>query len=228
MAKTESIRINDYVTERRRTTSSGTKSHYTVSIQSQPLQVTLDELAVGAGIAVALKDVLSSQIQGINETASSETLLKRKYAANAFAKGSRWATKRYAGGRTGPTPPGQSDRLFNDSGRLAKNLTVRANAREQGFTINVPNNRFDPSTFADQGQFLRMLDRLRELVPGLRDPASLLQDPKVTRAIRETTDKVLITKADRAAQLRSDLTKSALDLAREAFDIAEDIASESE
>lgn len=164
-----------------RTRKSG-KNHVTVSVQSTPIAVHLDPVALGRPVAAAIAKAIADGIRGIREKASAATILKRKYAETAFAKGKGWALKRYAGGRTGAKPPGRRDELFNDSDRLAGGIVAMPNPKEQAFTINVTANRFDRSTF-DDASFTRMLNRLYQLVPALQRP---LEQPAVIDAVNET------------------------------------------
>lgn len=212
--------INEGFEERRRTTGNGTKSRYTFSIKSEPIFVNLDPFALGAGPAAAIRDEISNGIKNISEVASPATLLKRKYAANAMEKGSRWAMKRYGGGRTGPTPPNQSDRLFNDSGRLAGGVFVRQNTQEKSWTVNVPANRLDPSTFKNQASFVGMVERLRSLVPALRDPFT----PKVDEAIRVAVTEVLhrkgVASTKREGQLTIEMLRQVAEILRQIDELA--------
>src|SRR3990167_3670225 len=187
-------------TLRRRTTGKGTKDRVTIEYQSQPLVANLDPVAIGKPVAEAMTKAIQEGIRAITAAASPSTILKRKYAANAFAKGEAWAKKRYAGGRTGAKPPDTQGggRLFNDSGRLADGIFTRAN-RDGEWTINVPANRFDPSTFSGGVAAVNaMIQRLRELVPVLRSAQELFDTPEVRAAAREAIGMVL-TKASSSA-----------------------------
>ncbi len=176
--------LNDFsgVRVEERTRKSG-KTHVTMTITSEPIVVNLDPIALGRGPAEAIAKVARDQIRGIGDTASTSTLLARKYAANAFSAGAAWAVRRYSGGRTGATPPAQSDKAYNDSGRLAGGIVAMANPKESSWTINAPANRLDPSTFKGGPQgaaFQSMVRGLVERVPVLREP---LQDPEVLDAV---------------------------------------------
>jgi hypothetical protein len=156
------------------------KKHVTISVTSTPISVHLDPLALGKPMAEVIAKAIADGIRAIRETASAETLLKRKYAATAFAAGKRWAVARYSGGRTGAKPPRpENDRLFNDSGRLADGIIAMPNAKEQAWTVNTTANRLDRSTFSG-GAFERMIQRLAELVPALR--GNPLELPEVRAA----------------------------------------------
>lgn len=202
--------------ERRRTTGRGTKSRFTISVRTDPLIFNLSEISLGKKPALALQQAIQEGIRAIGEVASESTRLKRSYAASALAGGSRWAVRRYSGGRIGTTLPNQSDRLFNDSGRFARGIFARQNPQENSWTINVPANRLDPSTFPDQSRFLGMVEKLRSLVPAFGAP---LSQPSVKRAIGETLD-AMITKADdRNWQQKLTMIKQTISIAKQIADI---------
>jgi hypothetical protein len=181
--------IGEGLSERVRTTSAGTKSRMSLEVKVDPVIVNLNELNLGKGPALALQKAISDQIKAISVTAAPATLLKRKYAANAIQAGKSWAMKRYAGGKMGGMAPNSSDKLFNDSGRLAAGVFVRQNPKEGSWTVNVPANRLDEKDFKDRGTFTRMVGWLRTLVPVLRDPT---HDPNVRHAIQKTMEDMLV------------------------------------
>lgn len=188
----EVVVLNDFgdmrVEERRRTTSAGTNSRQTVTFTGEPIVHDYAGIKLNRRVAEAIAALIKRQIAEITEKASEATILKRKYAKAAFARGAAWAVKRYAGGRIGALPPeaASEDRMFNDSGRLAAGIAVMQNTEEQSFTINVAANRLDTRTFA-AGQFDAMINRLRQLVPALRGGVNVLQDPAVREAIEQST-----------------------------------------
>jgi hypothetical protein len=167
----ETIILNEFgFAERRRTTgaSGKPKSRFTVSIKADAIPHLFDAQELGRGPAEAIAQVIRDQIKAIGETASLGTQFARKAAAKAFAAGKEWAVARYSGGRTGATPPKGGDKLFNDSGRLADGIYVQA-VKDESWTINVPANRFDPSTFnGGVAALTAMVERLQQLVPALR------------------------------------------------------------
>lgn len=189
--------LNDFggTTVEERERKSG-KKHVTVTIKSEPIAVHLDPLALGQPVADAIASAMRDQIRGISERASDGTILRRKYAAAAFAKGETWAKQRYSGGRTGPKAPAKTDRLFNDSGRLADGITANQNRKEKAWTINAPVNRLDPSTFPSPEAFASMMNRLAELVPMMKNP---LAEPKVVEAIERTWNNMITKRAMAAA-----------------------------
>lgn len=240
----ETIVLNDYgLTERRRTTSKGTKSRYTIQIRSEPLIHNFSALELGRGPAEAMKDVIVKQIKGVTAEASDATIAKRKNAARILAGATMTTTKkgkqkissdtgasvikRYSGGRTGLLPPNPaSTALFNDSGRLSQ-ITImpnRAYSDDAVWEVNVPANRLDPTTFGDMAQYKAMVARLQQLVPALgSDTASLMEDDKVDQALRESIEFCLGQALTKNKALRDALRKSqwqfASQLARGFFEL---------
>jgi hypothetical protein len=209
--------LNDYsdvlVEERER--KSG-KKHVTLSIKSTPIAVNLDPIALGRGPANALAEVIRKQIAGIGDMASEATQLSRKYASNAFARGEAWATKRYAGGRTGAKPPNQSSRKYNDSGRLAGSIVAMANEREGSWTINCAASRLDASSFkggAAGEAFQSMVRGLVDRVPALSKP---LDQPEVNAAIISSLDAAI--KVDQGRLVDAG-RKSRMEIARLVVDV---------
>ena len=184
----ESFVLNEFgLTERKRTTSRGTKSRYSVTIDAQPIVHDFSGTRLGDGPAEAMRDVLERKVRAVSGNVSQATILFRKHASNALASGARWAMRRYGGGRTGVKQPNQSgDALFNDSGRLAQGFYVRQNTTEKSWTVNVPANRLDPSTFRSQAEFQAMAKRLQTAVPELGDPRAMVAAPEVRTAIRSS------------------------------------------
>lgn len=177
----------------RRRGAGRSKQRTTIEIQSEGLLHDFDENMLGAKPAEAIRDAITNGIKAITEIAAPATLAKRQAAAKAFSAGKAWALRQYSGGRTGPTPPNQTPRAFNDSGRLAGGIFVRQNPTDKTYTVNVTANRFDPADFGP-GRFQAMLDKLRSLVPVIGDGQRLLADDKVRTAINESI-RDLITKA---------------------------------
>lgn len=182
----DSILLNDFsgVKLEQRTRSSG-RSVVQLVIKAEPIATLLNPVALGAGPAAALAKVIGQQIGGVMDATAPSTKLKRNYAEAAFARGAGWARRRYAGGRTGATPPNTDvgQRLFNDSGRLAKGIVAIPDKASGSWVIRGPANRLDPATFGSMADFERMLQRLVERVPALRNP---LGEPAVNEAIRKS------------------------------------------
>lgn len=187
----------------------GKKARRTIEVRSQPLLMDFDETALGAKPAEAIKEALKASIKGILAVAAQATLERRARAKKRLSggiterqdayrrRGKHYQgsyEKRYTGGRMGPMMPGQTVRVFNDSGRLAEGLAVRQNVQDKSFTINVPINRLDPSEFKP-GLFDQMLNRLRSLVPELADGRRLLMNAKVRQALDQSIQDAIM-KAD--------------------------------
>lgn len=180
--------------ERVRTLKSGaTRSRVTLEIEGDSIGIGLDPRAYGKPVAEAMAELVRERIKTIAARAAPATIAARKRAKKALAEGAAWATRRYAGGRLGTRQPDESDRLFNDSGRLAESVAVGARPDEEGFTINVAANRFDPKTFT--GGFAKlqaMYQRLLDFVPELREPRLFFDNIGVAKAVREAvTDNVI-------------------------------------
>lgn len=194
--------LNDYSTGSlsKRTRASG-KSRYTVEIKSEPLLTETDPRVLGRGPAEAMAKHLRDRVEGISTQAAPATIKARQVAARAVAKGEQWATKRYSGGRLGLMQPHQSDRLFNDSGRLVRSIVV--GAKEDSWIINVAANRLHPDTLnGGEAALLRIFQRLRELVPEWGDARALGDVLSVRRAIRDGLDEALQKAEERGAALK--------------------------
>jgi hypothetical protein len=180
--------------ERRRTTSRGTSSRYTVTIKSEPLLHQFDELVLGKGPAEAIRALLQKKIRGIDEFVSLATKRRRERAQSALARGVGTAPRRYGGGRMGRMEPNRTDRLFNDSERLADGVAVMENKVEESWTVNVAVNRLTPVDFGPLSAVLSMVERLQRLVPELGDARKMVNEPSVKKAIDQSIAD-LITKA---------------------------------
>lgn len=197
----DTVVINDLnglrLEQRTRTTSSGTAVRYSIGITSEPILHDLDPIKLGDGPAQAIVAVIRQQIRDIGEFASLATRARREKAEEAFAAGKAWAQKRYSGGRTGATAPNKTERLFNDSGRLADGLFARENKVEKTWTINVPANRLDPTTFVGGAAALSgMFLRLRQHVPALANPRTLIDSPLVIAALNRSIKGLIVTRKD--------------------------------
>jgi hypothetical protein len=172
--------LNDALTKR---TSSTGRQRVTISVKSEPLVHNFSAKDLGAPVAQAIADHFRMRIEQISAVAPEATLKIRAAAAKAFAKGEAWATKRYSGGKIGPMAPNQTNRAFNDSGRLAKSIV--AQGKDDKWTINVAGNRFDPTQFKDgDAGVTRMWARLVELVPEFGNPALLMDSITVRNALK--------------------------------------------
>lgn len=183
---------------RRGTLKSGAqrKARYSIEINSEPLLFDLNEMNLGGKLAEVWAQRIRDNILGIAVPASKATQAMRSKAAAAFSSGASWALKRYGGGRIGSMPPNQSDKLFNDSGRLATGIHVRQNLTDASYTVNVPANRLNRETFG--AGYDAMVARFVSLVPML-DPKKALGDPQIEKAIKESVDQ-MVTKLESNAE----------------------------
>lgn len=187
-----------------RTRASG-RQYTTIDVQSEPLVHNLDPKQLGQGVADVIAEHLRQRIQGITARASEATIAARRAAAKAFAAGTLAATQRYGGGRLGSMPPAQSDRLFNDSGRLAKSIVARATSAGE-WVVNVAANRLDEASFG-QG-FAAMLDRLKQHVPEIADPRLLMDSLPIRRAIQHGMSQMIQKQQARISELRDARAKA--------------------
>lgn len=194
---------------RTRTTGSGSSDRYSATIEAKPVVLEFDPKALGAKVATAITEHLRQRISGISADAAPSTQLKRKYASAALMRGEHWAVKRYAGGKTGPTPPNQTSRLFNDSGRFVRGLIARP-TRDNNWVINVAANRL---RLENEGATMRMVDRLRQFVPEFGSGAALLGVTAIQVAIRETSQAIIAgsAKGKELGKFLQEVSKVALD-----------------
>lgn len=195
---------------RRGTLASGKqrKPRYTFEIRSEPLLFDLNEMALGGKLAEVWAQRIKDNILGIAVRAAPATLAMRARAAEVLSGHKRKTVKknaqtaadhymqRYGGGRLGFMPPNQSDKLFNDSGRLAEGIAVRQNLTDASYTVNVPANRMNPDEFGLG--FEEMVRRFVSLVPML-DPKKAIGDPQIEAAIKESVDQ-MVTKLESNAE----------------------------
>ena len=192
-----------------RTSTSG-RQRTTIVCRSEPLVHNLDPKQLGAGPAVAIAEHLRQRVLGIVARASEATLERRRRAAAAPNLPSNAA--RYSGGRIGATPPNQSDRLFNDSGRLAKSIVARA-ASGDSYVVNVAANRLDPRSFTASA-FAAMLELLKRYVPEIADPRMLMDSIPVRKAIKDGMRQMIQKQTARIDELRSARAKAIVGIGR--------------
>lgn len=161
---------------RRRVSSSG-REKYTVDVIGEPLVFKFEDKTLEQAVATSLATALREKVTGITEQAAPATLEARKVAARSLAAGKPWAKKRYSGGKIGETPPNQTTRAFNDSGRFARSIV--AGAAKGKWIVNVAANRLDAAT----GDIERIWHRLVQLVPEFADHARLFATPNVQKAV---------------------------------------------
>ncbi len=196
-----------------RTRKSG-KVVTTIDVISEPLVHDIDAKQLGRGPAEAIAQFLRDRIAGIAERASEATIKRRQSAAKKNDQ-----PRRYSGGRIGPMPPNQSDRLFNDSGRFVRSIV--AAAASDRWIINVASNRLSADTLnaGKQGSPQAALEfiktRLVQLVPELADPRRLMDSIPVRKAIEEGMAAMIKKQKADIAGLKTQRNQAALGLVKQ-------------
>lgn len=194
--------------------------HFTISIKATPVVLNFDGFALGRGPSKAIRDHLQQRIEGITQKAAPSTLAARSRAARgAYSpradKSKIDSNRRYQPTKNSATPPNQTDRLFNDSGRFAKGLAVaftenKSSIASREFTINVPRIRLDPTTLGGGVAALeKIYNKLTDLVPEFKNPALLRDVLGVRREIKKATEEIEPRiKRNNARGLWADLQKA--------------------
>lgn len=212
--------LNDVLTQR---TSATGKQRVTISVRSEPIVHDLDPRRMAEGPALAIAALFRERVSGITAVASQATLRARAVAAKAFAAGESWAMRRYSGGKIGPMAPNQSDRAFNDSGRLAKSIV--AQARDDEWRINVAGNRFQAADVkGGQAGITRIWDQLVALVPEFGNPAMLMDDLRVRKAIEEGKKVAIVKEQARSEALDMGRARAVIGLARAGWGLLRAVA----
>jgi hypothetical protein len=185
------------VQTQQRTRSSG-KQQTSLKITGEPVAVNLDEKELARAAAAAIVDVIREQVTGIGTDASKGTQAKRRTQAKAYAAGEAWAMRQFSGGKMGATPPNQTARLFNNSGRMAKGIHAVWSKSEAAWIVRFPANRFAPEFLAKPGG-QAVLDRLVELVPSMRNP---MAEPAVIDALERTEEMMRFVLRGKAGDAR--------------------------
>ncbi len=171
---------------------------YSATIDASPVVTRFDAKMLGKGPAQAIAKHLRERVSGISAEASPATLKIRANDAKRLTgslggersgpvKQSEWLRQRYAPVKKSAAPPNQSTKLFNDSGRLAKGISVGA-VKGNAWIINVPATRFNPTTLnGGEAALVKIYARLLELVPEFGDARKLRDVLSVRRAIKEAT-----------------------------------------
>lgn len=211
MAKDDIMVLSDYggtsLERRTRIGKNGPgKARYTVTIKSEPILVQTDPAALSAGTAHAIQEHLRRAVGAISEQVKPATMKARLSAQKALVNGSNsGVVKRYSGGKTGTRAPARSDRYFNDSGRFIEGIAARLT--KNGFVINVPGNRFDPSTFngGEAAMQTNVIEKLRQFVPEFFDAGRLLDVLSVQKAMRDSVKNALQKTTERGVELKKQL-----------------------
>ena len=202
-----------------RTSKSG-KSRFTVRIEAEPIYVVTDPKTLGAPIANAIALHLRERVLGITATVSAATMRARKTATKAFAAGEPWAMKMFSGGRTRITPPTNSDRMFNFSGRFAQTITANA-SKDNAWRINVAANRLSGSAASVR----QIWTKLVELVPEFENVGLILEQNDMLRGrlkqkLKEHFDGI-VTKGKKTSKPATawDLAKAAAKMVKTAAEL---------
>ena len=184
------VALNDYrgVRTQQRTRTSGSKV-VNLRIEAEPIVATLDRKELSRLAAEAYVLDLREQIGGISFKASPATIAGRKSQRAAYDRGEPWATKQFAGGRMGPMPPNQTDRLYNNSRRLAEGITANWSPQEGAWIVRFPVNRFAPDFLARPGG-QAVLDRLVDMVAALRNPITERVEEALELGLRQMHQKL--------------------------------------
>lgn len=191
--------------KRSRTLKSGkVKTHYTISVESEPIIAETDPREFGKITVEAFKAEIEKDFRELGDTVKASTSRARKYGLNGLRAGKTWAKRRYSGGRTGQKEPKLTNQWGTDSGRLSEGLTIRANPKNSEWTINVPANRLKESDFGPN--FNQFLADLRTKVKALQ-PEELVRRPRVQAAMSPAYDTMIAVmnkaqNADAARRLR--------------------------
>jgi hypothetical protein len=172
---------------------------YSRSIKSDRVVVNTDPRALTQGPAEAAADHLREQLR-LAPAAAPATLAARRAAVQALAQGKAWAVERYGAGR-----PGQSDRLFQDSGRLLASLAI--NETRDGWSITIAADRLDPAGLGGVAELARVFERLRQVVPAWADPKLLVQASGVQRALGQSVAAAVQKATADTAALRAQLMR---------------------
>lgn len=173
---------------RQRTSKSGRTSTssfaVTTNVTSEPTTYMLDERLVAQAAARAIAEQARIQTSTVPRLAKDSTIKARETAYRAIIRGERWAMQRYAGGRTGLTPPQPGNRnLYYASGRLANGIVATYRKDQKDFAINYPANRWNPKFWRSRNELEVAFQRWIDHVPVLKEPRN---DLVVQKALRET------------------------------------------
>lgn len=175
--------INEFgaLNARQRVKKDGSKGaiRHTVTIDATPTVLAFEAKTLGRGPALAIAAHLRSRVENIQVRASGATIALRAQAAQKKTT--------YTAGRYPKSAPNQSDRLFSDSGTLARGIVVGA-IRGNAWIVNVPAARFNPNFLrGGEAALASIFARLVELVPEFGDGRKLREILSVRRAIKDAT-----------------------------------------
>jgi len=206
MAREEVVSILGPFVELERTLKSGkTKQRLRIEIESTPIVHNFNDRALGALPAKAIAEHLKDEISKATGAISESTKDARRKAAKAVAAGKSWATKRYAGGRIGSTPPDQAnmDRPGVFSGRLRDSIVANEHRDKASWIVNVAANRLSRATARNEGEYQTLLNRIANMMPSVHDPQALARSPKVREAVEQSIYMLIAVAKDRQDELRT-------------------------
>lgn len=208
MSDDEPMIINDYARLQKKTLKSG-KERYSIKISGDAVIVDADPKALGKGLAEAIATHLKGRIEQISQSVAPNTLRARQTAARNTDKA--WVQRRYAGGKIGSMAPAITDRMFNDSGRMAASITAAPTT--DGWAVHLAANRLNPETLDGGVSALQMIvQRLGDLVPEFGDANKLGDVISVRKALTDA-QKAMFTKVNQnSAELTMKLIESGLQL----------------
>lgn len=184
------------------------KAKTSIDIKADPLLVDPDARDAATIYAGAIRDIIQRQIRGISKRVTKSTVERRQRAARNST--SRSYKRRYAGGKTGETPPDPtSTQWASDSDRLVNGIVVGRPRSSNRFgavvTVNAPANRLEPISFG-VSQFASFRDELRRLVPAM--DADFTSDAQSVTQIRKAlADIADLTLSNREADYRRKLAQ---------------------
>ena len=147
-----------------------------VSATGPRVEVEGDLRTVLEAVAVAVTDELRRAIGTEGGQASAGTLAARRRAVKAYAAGAPWATRIY------DRPPGRTDRMFVDSGRLIEGLVARR-LPDGSWGIFPPPRRLEVAVLR-----AHVLDLLRQNIPEAADPGVMAKAAGVRAAAQKAAE----------------------------------------
>jgi hypothetical protein len=203
-----------------RSTKGGT-NRVVITVSAESLIHNLDPKTLGRGPAQAIAHHFRERIREISAAAAPATIKARQVAARALDAGREWAQRRYSGGRLGEMRPNESDRAFNDSGRLAEGIV--ANGSSDGvWRVNVPANRFQDSM---TGGIDRIWRKLVSLVPEFANPELLLSQDLISASIQKAQRDMVTKTAAATHNLGIEVVLAALELVGQGLETLDEFAA---
>lgn len=200
--------------KRSRTSKSGvTRDRFTVEIHGDSLLINTDPKSLGRPVAEAIAQLLKDRISSIAAVVSPGVKKAREAARKAFDAGKPWAMRQYSGGRIGSRAPNQTDRKFNDSGRLVESIAVGAN--DDTFTVNMAANRWRPELVrGGVAGIQRIWEDLKRHVPELGDARKLMDSIPVRRAVQQSMKDAIVKAGEKRVEATRQLMQARIQVAK--------------